>query len=230
MDLKKVEFKIKDAIDAREEGKLEKSRELFEEIISDLKRSLRTNSPQDLKYLYATAVGEYVIQYRLEARRLKEEALRLGKQLLNYDKKHKLDNPLSIRSVTNTLLNLGMYEEAEEYSKQLISLYKDNSGRQGDSKAHLAYIYLRTIRLKKAKVLIEDAIDAIKRNTAKEPYVSIWLPHALMVKSLIFNTEGKTKDALKFAKEALEIAEKDNRVFRIKQAQQLVNYLIRKRD
>ena len=229
MNLKKIESRIKDAINVREEGNLEKSRELFEEIISDLKRLLRTNSPQNLKYLYATAVGEYIIQYRLEAHRLKEEALRLGKQLLNYDKKHRLDNPLSIRSVTNTLLNLGMYEEAEEYFNQLISLYKDNSGRQGDSKAHLAYIYLRTNRLKKAKVLIEDAVGAIKRNTAKESYISIWLPHALMVKSLIFNAEGKTKDALKFAKEALEVAEKDNRVFRIKQAQQLINYLIGKK-
>ena len=229
MNLKKVESRIKDAIDTREEGNLEKSRELFEEIISDLKQILRANSPQDLKYLYATAVGEYVIQYRLEARYLEEEALKLGKQLLNYDKKHKLDNPLSIRSVTNTLVNLGMYEEAEEYFDQLTFLYKDNSGRQGDSKAHLAYIYLRTTRLKKAKVLIEDAIDAIKKNTAKEPYVSVWLPHALIVKSLIFNAEGKTKDALKFAKEALEVAEKDNRVFRIKQAQQLINYLMGKR-
>jgi len=229
MNLKKIESRIKDAIDTREEGNLEKSRELFEEIISDLKRTLRTNSPQDLKYLYVTAVGEYVIQYRLEARRLKKEALSLGKQLLNYDKKHKLDNPLSVRSVTNTLLNLGMYEEAEEYFDQLISLYKDNSGRQGDSKVHLTYIYLRTNRLKKAKVLIEDAIDAIKKNTAKEPYVSIWLPHALMVKSLIFNAEGKTKDALKFAKEALEVAEKNNRIFRVKQAQQLINYLMGKR-
>ena len=109
MNLKRIESRIKDAIDVREEGSLEKSRELFEKIISDLKRLLKTNSSQDLKYLYATAVGEYVIQYRLEARRLKEEALRLGKQLLNYDKKHKLDNPLSIRSVTNTLLNLGLY-------------------------------------------------------------------------------------------------------------------------
>ncbi len=229
MNLEKIESRIKDAIDTREEGNLEKSRELFEEIISDLKQILRANSPQDLKYLYVTAVGEYVIQYRLEARYLEEEALKLGKQLLNYDKKHKLDNPLSIRSVTNTLLNLGMYEEVEEYFDQLISLYKDNSGRQGDSKAHLAYIYLRTIRLEKAKVLIEDAVDAIKRNTAKEPYISVWLPHALMVKSLIFNAEGKIKDALKFAKEALEVAEKDNRVFRIKQAQQLINYLTRKR-
>lgn len=60
-----------------------------------------------------------------------------------------------------------MYEEAEPYFKKLIPLYKQNSGRQGDTKAHLAYIYLRTGRLKEAGELIKEAILDINKEHSK---------------------------------------------------------------
>ena len=223
-----LEERIKKAIDIREEGKLKESRPLFESLILDIKKLLAKDSSQKLKNIYATAMGEYVIQYRLEARQLNHDALDLGRKLLEYDRRHKLDNPLSIRSVSNTLLNIGGYEEAEDYVKRIIKLYRNNSGRQGDSEAHLAYVYLRTNRIKEAEVLIGRAINNIKRNTGDEPYISIWLSHALMVKSLIYNAKGKPKEAIESAKEALKVAKKDNRVFRMKQAEELVNFLKKK--
>ncbi len=225
-----LEERIKKAIDIREEGALKKSRPLFESLIFDIKKLLAKDSSPRLKNIYATAMGEFVIQHRLEARQLNHEALDLGRKLLEYDRRYKLDNPLSIRSVSNTLLNIGGYEEAEDYVKEIIKLYQNNSGRQGDSEAHLAYVYLRTNRIKEAEELISRAIDHIKRNTAEEPYVSIWLSHALMVKSLISNAKGKPIEALAAAEEALKVAKKDNRVFRIKQAKELVNFLKEERE
>lgn len=220
-----LEERIKKAIDIREEGKLKESRPLFESLILDIKKLFAKDSSQKLKNIYATATGEYVIQYRLESRQLQHEALDLGRKLLEYDRRHKLNNPLSIRSVSNTLLNIGGYEEAEDYLKRIIKLYRNNSGRQGDSEAHLAYVYLRTARIKEAEVLIGRAINNIKRNTGDEPYISIWLSHALAVKSLIYNANGKPKKAIESAMESLKVAKKDNRVFRVKQAQELIKYL-----
>lgn len=228
MIYKTIEKRIKQAIDTREKGELSKSRRLFESLLKDIEKQLHKDSSKKLKYIYATAMGEYVIQYRLEARQLQHEALDLGRKLLEYDRKHKLNNPLSIRSVSNTLLNIGGYEEAEDYVKTIVRLYRNNSGRQGDSEAHLAYVYLRTSRIKEAEVLIGRAIDNIKRNTGDEPYISIWLSHALMVKSLIYNANGKLIEAIESAKEALKVAKTDNRVFRIKQAQELIDFLQKK--
>jgi len=228
MIYKTIEKRIKQAIDTRERGELSKSRRLFESLLKDLEKQLHKDSTKKLKYIYATAMGEYVIQYRLESRQLNHEALDLGRKLLEYDRRHKLDNPLSLRSVSNTLLNIGGYEEAEDYVKRIIKLYRNNSGRQGDSEAHLAYVCLRTNRTKEAEELIGRAINNIKKNTGDELYISIWLSHALMVKSLIYNTKGKLIEAIETAKEALKVAKTDNRVFRIKQAQELIDFLKKK--
>lgn len=223
-----IRKRIKHAIATREKGKLNKSRRLFVAILKDLDKLLQKDSSKHLKSIYATAMGEYVIQYRLEAARLYDKALELGKNLLDFDRKNKIGNPLSIRAVSNTLLDKRRFEEAEAYLRQLVPIYKENSGRQGDIKAHLAYCLFRIGKVGEAAKLIDGAIKDIEKNTAKEEYFSIWQPHALMVKALIANANGKIDEALKIVRKALEIAKTDNRVYRIKQAQELIDFFKKK--
>ncbi len=230
MIYKTIETRIKQAIDTREKGELSKSRRLFESLLKDLEKQLKKDSTKKLKYIYATAMGEYVIQYRLEATRLYDKALELGKSLLKYDRQNKIGNPLSVRAVSNTLLDIRRFEESEEYLRQLIPIYKENSGRQGDIKAHLAYCLFRIGKVRGASKLIDEAIEDIEKNTAKEEYFSVWQPYALMVKALIYNSKEKFGEAMKYAKKASVIAKIDNRVFRIKQAQELVDLLKKKKN
>ena len=78
MNYRVLEERIKKAIDIREEGKLGKSRTFFESLILDIKKLLTKDPSPKLKNIYATAMGEYVIQHRLEARQLNHESLNLG--------------------------------------------------------------------------------------------------------------------------------------------------------
>ena len=225
MNIKRLENRIDEAINIREKGNLEKSRLLFESIIKDINKLLQKDSSKELKNIYATAMGEYVIQHRLEGGALYRKALKLGEDLLKYDRENKLNNPLSIRAVSNTLLNLGAFEKAEEYLRQLVPLYEGNSAQIGDTKAHISYCYFRTGRVNGANKLVDEAIEDIKENSAKKKYFSVWLSHALLVKSLILNSEKKVKEALEYAKESLKVAEKGRIKVRSNQSKDVIDYL-----
>ena len=220
-----LENRINEAIGVREKGNLRKSRFLFESILKDINKLLQKDPSKELKNIYATAMGEYVIQHRLEAGALYRNALELGEDLLKYDRENKLNNPLSIRAVSNTLLNLGAFEKAEEYLRQLLPLYEENSAQIGDTKAHISYCYFRTGRVNEASKLVDEAIEDIKENSAKKKYFSVWLSHALLVKSLILNSEKKVKEALEYAKESLKVAEKGGIKVRINQSKEVIDYL-----
>ena len=227
MDLQILEERINEAIDVRERGELERSRPLFESIIRDIKKQLQDDSSWILKNIYATAMGQYVIQHRLEAGKLYERALDLGRELYEYDKSNNLRNPLSVRSVSNSLVNLGFFEQAEIYLQELIPFFENNSAQKGDTKAHLALCLLRQGKLNDAKKLIDESIGEIKENTAKKKkeFIATWLSHALLVKSLILNANSNYEGAMISAKEALEVAKKENRTFRIVQSEELINFL-----
>ncbi len=228
MDLQILEKRINEAIDIRENGDLVKSRSLFEKILEDIQKLLLQDSSKKLKNIYVTAMGEYVIQYRLEAAESYKEALKLGKQLLKYDRKYKVGNPLSIRSVSNTLIDLGAYEQAEKFLKDLIPLYEADSAKLGDTKAHLAYCLFRTARIEKSYKLVNEAIKDIKLNTAKDKYVSNRLSRSLNFKALVLNAKGEVNEALKIAQEAFSIAKENNNVFRINQTREIIDYLVSK--
>ncbi len=83
MNIQILEKRINQAIDIRESGSLKKSRILFERIIKDIRKLLRKNSSKKLKYIYATAMGQYIIQHRLEAGEMFKKALELGRELLD---------------------------------------------------------------------------------------------------------------------------------------------------
>lgn len=225
MDFNNLKRRVNSAIDTREKGNLTRSRHLFESIIKDVNRLLRKNSSKELKDIYVTAMGEYIIQYRLEAGQICKKALQLGGELLKYDKLNDINNPLSVRAVSNTLLNQGQYEKAEEYLKQLLPLYEGNSAQIGDTKAHISYCYLRCGYLNEAYRLINQAIIDIKENSANKKHIPTWLSHAFLVKSLILNSQGNIKEAIKYANNALEIAEKGKVKARVDQSRGFIEYL-----
>lgn len=225
MTLQKLGDRVNEAVGVREKGNLRKSRFLFESVLKDINKLLQKDPSKELKNIYATAMGEYVIQHRLEAGALYRKALKLGEDLLKYDRENKLNNPLSIRAVSNTLLNLGVFEKAEKYLRQLLPLYEENSAQIGDTKAHISYCYFRTGRVNEASKLVDEAIEDIKENSAKKKYFSVWLSHALLVKSLILNSEKKVKEALEYAKESLKVAEKGGIKVRINQSKEVIDYL-----
>jgi tetratricopeptide (TPR) repeat protein len=219
------EKNIKEAVDTREKGNLEKSRELFESLLAEVEEQLKRDATKEIKFTYATVLGEYVIQLRLEASDTYGTALQLGKQLYEFDKENDLNNPLSIRSVSNTLLDLSAYEEAEEYLNKLLHLYKGNSAQEGDTMAHLAYCMLRTGRTEKAAELIEKALLLIEKNSAKKEKIESWYSNALMVKAMIKNAQGDGGKAVVFAEKALAVAEKGQVVKRIAQANHVLSFL-----
>lgn len=225
MDTKAIKTRINTAIEIREKGNLKKSRTLFEDLIEDFADLQKEQLSKEFQLLYTTALAEYVIQYRLEAKELLSEALGLGEKLLNYDNKHKISNPLSLRSISNTLIDLQGYEKAIDFLGKTIPLHKNNSARRGDTRAHLAYCLLRSGQIGKAEKEIGKAIKEILENSSSEKYSTIKHSYALMVKALVLNTRGALPEALSKAKESLKVAESKNRVFRIKQAKELIDYL-----
>lgn len=228
MSFYNLKKQINNAVELREKGNLNKSRLIFEFIIKDINKFLLKDSSKELKYIYATVMGEYVIQYRLEAEDLYRKALRLGEELLEYDKMNNIKNPLSIRAVSNILLSLGQYERAGEYLELLLPLYKGSLAQIGDTKAHISYCYFRNGRLDEAQRLINNAIRDIKKDMAKKQYVPTWLSHAFLVKSLILNSQGQIKEAIKYAKNSLEVAEKGKVKARVKQSKEIIEYLNKK--
>lgn len=225
MNCQKLRDKLKTAIDLREQGKLDNSRVLFEKIIEETEAILKKDGTKEAKYLYLEVMGEYVIQIRLEAQKKLMEALELGRSLLSFDKRNNINHPLSIRSVSNTLINLEKFEEAIPYLKKLIKLYRDSSAQAGDTRGHLARCLLRIGKLSEAKKAIDKSIEEIEKNSAKIDDTSAWFSHALMVKALVLNAESKKREALSFAKKALRIAEKGKKAFRIDQAKTLIEQL-----
>jgi len=227
MDLRILEERINNAIDVRESGELKKSRPLFESILKDVNILLQKDSSKELKNIYTTAMGQYVIQYRLEAGQFYKSALDLGRELYKYDKMNKIGNSLSIRAVSNTLINIGSFEQAEAYLRELIPLFENNSAQKGDTKAHLALCLLRQSKLGEAKKLMEEAIEGINKNTAKKKkeFIATWLSHALIVKSLILNADNNRDGAMDSAKESLRVSKREKRVFRIAQAKELIRFL-----
>lgn len=221
---KKLKNKLNKAVVLREEGDLAKARKLFEILLKDAEKLLKKDPSKELKSFYVDLQGQYVIQHRLEAKRLQFNALELGKELLKYDKNNKINNPLSIRSVSNTLIDMRLYEQAVPYLKKLIKMYKGNKAKQGDTKSHLAYCLFRMGKIRRAEKLIDEAVKDIKDNmpTGKK---TTWYIAALMLKAMILNYYDKNKEAIALAKEACRIAEKEKLDTRIRQSKSLLDFL-----
>jgi tetratricopeptide (TPR) repeat protein len=224
MNLQSLESELKKAIAVRESGKLSDSRVLFESLLEKTKKLLGKNSSKDLKYFYLTLMGEYVIQYRLEGVSSFAKGLEIGKEILAYDEENKVGNPLSLRSVSHTLQNMGSFEEAEPYFRRLVDLTGSDLFKQGEELAHLSLCVFRQGRLDEAEETIERAIEQISKNSSGREYPNVPYSRALTVKALILNAKGEPKRALKLTQESLSIAKKDKLVFRIKQAEKLIKF------
>lgn len=225
MNLKEIEKRIKKAVAFRESGLLGRSRKLFESIISEIEDLLKNDSSEELKNIYVDVMGQYVIQYRLEAKEMFSKAVKISRSLLEFDIKNTLRNPSSYRALAHSLTDLGLYEQAEMYLRKVVKLYKGNIAKESESKAHLAYCLLRLSRLEEAQEVVDEALAGFENKDYKEQYFSVWFTIALMFKALILNAQGNRAKAIKLAHKAFNIAKKDKRVFRVKQAQQLVDFL-----
>ena len=225
MDQKTLKTKIDSATAARGKGDLKESRLMFEKLLKGFEQIPEEKRTKEFQFLYATAQAEYVIQHRLEAKELYSKALGLGKELLEYDKENKINNPLSLRSVSNTLVDLQSYEKAIHYLNKLIMLHKNNSASRGDTRAHLAYCLLRSGQVKKAETEMKVAKQEILENSTGEGYITIKHSYVLLVEALILNAKGYSSKALSRAHESFKVARSKSRVFRMKQAQEVMDYL-----
>jgi tetratricopeptide (TPR) repeat protein len=214
-----VQHKLDTAVDTREKGNLHTSQELFKALLKEIKEKLQTDTSKEMKYTYATVMGEYIIQLRLEGAQKYNEALQEGRELLTFDEENDLQNPLSIRSVSNTLLNVGAFEEAEYYLNKLLILYKNKPENQGDTMAHLAYCMMRIGKITAASDLIEKALVLIKENSPS------WYSYALMVKALILYAQNDKDGAITYAERAYHVANSSQVAARIVQADNLLTFL-----
>lgn len=225
MNLQNLESDLKKAIDVRESGNLSHSRILLESLVKETKKLVKDSSPRNLKNFYVTLMGEYVIQFRLEGKGKLAEALKLGQEVYKFNQDEGLKNFLGPRSVAHTLQDLGDFEGAEVFSRELIELVNGNPFRQGDEMAHLALGLLRMGRIKEAQELIEKSLKQISEYSRGERYSGVTYSAALMIKALILNAGGNSKEALNLVREALTIAKKDKLHFRIFQAEKLIKFL-----
>lgn len=227
MDYSYLEDQIKAAVEVREKGDLAASRKMFEEIIGEIKETMISDTSKELKYIFATATGEFIIQQRLEKPDDFDTTLKHAAALLFYDKQNQLDNPLSLRAVSNTLLSMGKYQEAIPFLDALLPLYQGNSAQEGDTKAHMAFAYLNIGNIPEASVLVNESLHLIEENTAhkEKSFVTNWSAHAYMVKSLVESAQGKTEEAKKSVEKSLKIAKEGKNTSRVLQAQKILNFL-----
>lgn len=204
---------LQSAIKLREEGKLLESGRSFATLLNQIKKS----DP-----LYTTLVAEYIIQLRLEAASTLGRALTLAQETFTSDQHHKINNPMSYRSVSHVLTELGGYELAEPILRQICTMYPHNSLRLGESQAHLAHTLLRTGKITEARSLIDQALENIRENSAHEDYLEVREAHALITYSLILSALGDRSGAKAMAQQALAIAKQGQAVFRIQQAEELL--------
>jgi tetratricopeptide (TPR) repeat protein len=209
----------------RESGDLNKSNKLLRTIIKDLKSLLHKNSSRELNDLYIRAVGHYVIQKRLEAKELFKEALNTSKNLQDFTQKENIKSSEALRSLAHVLIDMGEYEIAEKYLRQLVELNKEDINKLSDAKSHLARCLHRMGKLKEAERLIGEAVKGFENSNSMDEYFSVWYTRALMFKAYILDASGKRKEAIRVAEKSLKIAERENRVFRIDQAKRQVEYL-----
>ena len=211
-----LKVRLDQVIATRENGDLQGSKLGFNELLQQVNKSHE---------LYPRLMAEYVIQLRLEAKQILDKALSIGQELLNAQEQKPKPHPLSIRSVSNTLIDLGNFEQAIPLLQKLTKLYADNSLRLGETQAHLSYAYLRVSKVIDAFPLIEQAIHNINLNSQHEDYVEVRESYAYIVKALIENAVGKKDQANTSANQALSIAQKGKASHRIIQAQSVITFL-----
>ena len=219
------------AIRVRENGDLVKSRRMFGEMLPEVNLLKDSKDLSDLD-VYFRVMGEWVIQLRHEGKSLLQKALKIAREMYEITKQKQRENPRVIRGVSNTLMNLEAYELAESYLKKMLKIIpQSDSARIGDAQAHLARCLFRTSKIKESKALIDEALVAIGRNTDNALLLEIaaWKSHALMVKSLVQNSEGKKKLAIIAVKEALALAKKENIIPRVHEAEELIEFLLSKK-
>jgi tetratricopeptide (TPR) repeat protein len=224
---KKLMGELKEAIEVREKGDLEKSKRSFEKLLGQVE-SLRDSSYLEDQRAYVLVMSEGVIQLRHEGKRVMTEALGIARELYKYARLKRLDDYRAVRAVSNTLIDLGDYEGAEAYLREMLSLIPaGDSAKIGDTKAHLARCLFRMGRLQEVEMIIDEAIEGIDENTSgwSKMHIAVWKSHALMVKALIFNVRSEREKALRFAKEALGLAKKQGLAVRVGEARSLVECL-----
>jgi len=232
MDVNQLLEKTKNAIRLREGGKLDLSRKLFSEIVTEAEVLSKSHDKKELDaYIYI--MSEWVIQLRHEGKRYYLKALEKARNVYNFSKLNKINNPRAVRGISNTLMNLEAYEVAEDYLEEMLNLIPEtDSARRGDIMTHLARCYFRTGQISLAEKELGKAIGNIDKNIGGSSAleIAVWKSHALIVKTLLLNSKGKFKEALKESQNAFKIAEKENAILRMKEATEIINFLKSKID
>ncbi len=219
--------KTKTAVRLRESGDIKKSGKLFAEISANLK-TLKSSSDSQDQDAYIQIIGEIVIQYRHEGKNSYLQALNLARSVYQYAKQKVRKNPVAVRAVSNTLMDLESYELAEKYLREMLSLIpSEETAKLGDTQAHLAKCLYRTSKIDEAEKQIEQALFKIDMNngSSSKMHIVVWKSYALCVKALILNSKGQIKEAIKEAEQAHQLAKKEHLAMRIEEAKQILEYL-----
>ena len=225
MDLReKLPLEIRSAVQRRERGDLKSARKIFENVLRKAEE-LKKSPDIDDQDAYIGIMGEWIIQLRHEGKRKLEEALDVAISVYEYNQKHQRDNPNALRGVSNTNIDLENYEIATGYLKETIALLPESdSARKGEAMSHLAKCLFRTGKVDNAEKVIEESLRLIDQNTAgmKPMFIAVWKSHALKVKALILNSEGRHKEAMLLAKRSLAFAQKFRLAIRTREAEEAI--------
>ena len=232
--LSKPDFldKTAQAVAQRESGDLVASRKSFQDLFVEAEK-LKQSSQKSARDLYIGFMGQWVIQQRLEGKKALTDALALAQKIYALD----TANPVGLRGLSNTLMNLENYESAEWYLRQaLLKIPSSNPVRLGDVQAHLARCLFRTGKLSQALALVEQALSNIAKGVDPtieinpELVVSVAKTHALLVKALVLNSRGRTSESLLLCQSAKKIAKQYQLAFRLQEIRPFIEYLKNKAD
>ena len=178
-------------------------------------------------------MGQWVIQQRLEGKKALTDALALAQKIYALD----TANPVGLRGLSNTLMNLENYESAQGYLRQaLTKIPPSNPARLGDVQAHLARCLFRTGKPSQALSLVEQALTNIAKGvdleieTNPDLVVSVAKTDALLVKALVLNSRGRTSESLLLCQSAKKIAKQYQLAFRLQEIRPFIEYLKNKAD
>lgn len=225
MNNKQLKQVLDQAIELREAGNLSESKLLFDQL--NQKVSIKQLKHKDRKEAELTVeiITESIIQRRLEGQHKYQATLAVAKQLLELDKKQKLNNPYTYLAISSTLMDSNMFEQALPHLEQYRNASEGNSTRQGDALSHQALCLLRTGKPNEGLSLIEKAHKLINQNTADIPHLPVYQSRALITESLIQYALGQRKKAKDSANQALQVANSGKYRFRQRQAKDLVELL-----
>lgn len=218
MNLREIQKEWKRYSHIRESGRIEEAIEGYKKLLPEVEKHNFSQVPE--------MIG---VSYRMLDK--PQEGLSFAQMAIEWAIKSgdKEQEANARRDLGGLYSDLERYEEAEkEYQKSLHLLWEENEGKINAIAGTLSFMARLAVKKEdfaRAHALSEAAITMIFPVTIENPEGAGQYYLFILHKAELYQAEGKKKQALKLAKEALEGFKKVNQKVRIERAGKLIKQL-----